>query len=159
MNPDIGRHYKRRLIFILILAVPIGVLLFFYRMYNDDIRAIKDFVAAYERFDQGVSDLGKGPADDFKKVDRAVTDLGAKAKLRLSSLIRNDAGLMAQALEVVDLSRRELDRLRAYDAWLENQTRDPAAALKKDELASECVLLRVQRKAVFGRFQEFEGIR
>jgi hypothetical protein len=152
MNPEIGRRYKRLLIFILILAVPVGVLLFFYRMYNDDIRAIKDFVAAYERFDQVVSDLSVGAGDDPEgNAGSAAADLASKASLRLSSLIKNDAGLMDQALEVADLARREIESLRAYRLGIKNENADV------DELAEASRALTDRRKEAYARFQELGG--
>ena len=151
MNPGIGRRYKRLLIFILILAVPAGVLLF-YRMYNDDLKAIKDFVAAYERFDQVVSDISVGGADDPESnAGSAAADLASKVSLRLSSLIKNDAGLMDQALEVADLARREIESLRAYRLGIKNENADV------DELAEASRALTGKRKEAYARFRGLGG--
>lgn len=48
------------------------------------------------------------------KAGDALIELNIKASARLSSLIKNDAELMSKALEIADLSGKELDHLGAY---------------------------------------------
>ena len=139
---------------IVVLAVPTGVFFFFYRMYHDDIKALRGFIASYERFDKAISDLSMSGADDIEsKVGNAVIDLSAKASLRLSSLIKNDAELMDQAIEVADLVRRELEDLRVYRSEIRNKNAD------LDGLAEESRILTGKRKAAYARFQELSGTR
>ena len=110
MSANITKRSRRWIIIVLILAVPAGVLMCFYRMYHDDITALKRFMAAYDRFDRAVSlngDSGRTEVSDT--AGEAVIELQAKASLRLSSLIKNDGELMKQAREIADLSRRELE--------------------------------------------------
>jgi hypothetical protein len=110
MNENIKHRSKRLIIFILILAVPAGVFFIFYRMYRDDVKDLKGFMASYERFNQTLSDFQERRTDDLEsQALNAVNDLTVKASLRLSSLIKNDGELMDLALEVADLSRRELE--------------------------------------------------
>ena len=152
MNMRIIRRYKWLLI--VVLAVPTGVFFFFYRMYHNDIKALRGFIASYERFDKAISDLSMSGADDIEsKVGNAVIDLSAKASLRLSSLIKNDAELMDQAIEVADLVRRELEDLRVYRSEIRNKNAD------LDGLAEESRILTGKRKAAYARFQELSGTR
>jgi hypothetical protein len=154
MNANSTNIYKRLIIFILILVVSACVFFFFYRMYHDDFKALRGFIASYERFDKAISDLPMSAADDFEsKAGNAVIDLSAKASLRLSSLIKNDAELMDQAIEVADLARRELEGLRVYRSEIQNKKAD------LDELAGESRILTSKRKAAYARFQELSGTR
>jgi hypothetical protein len=154
MNMKITNQCKRLLIFIPILAALAGVFFFFYRMYHDDIKALKDFSASYERLDRAISDLSMRKADDLEgQVGSAVSDIEAKASLRLSSLIKNDAELMDQALEVADLARRELEALRVFRSEIQNKNAD------LDGLSEESRILAGKRKAAYARFQELSGTR
>jgi hypothetical protein len=139
---------------ILILAVAAAVLFFFIRMYRDDIKALKGFMASYERFDRAVSDLSMGVGLELEgKAGSAAADLASKASLRLSSLIRNDAGLMDQAREVADLAQQELGSLRAYQKGIRQENADV------EELAERSRILTEKRKTAYARFREFGGIR
>ncbi|MBE3124390.1 MAG: hypothetical protein IMZ57_01880 [Acidobacteria bacterium] len=139
---------------IVVLAASAGVFFFFYRMYHDDIKALRGFIASYERFDKAISDLSMSGADDIEsKVGNAVIDLSAKAPLRLSSLIKNDAELMDQALEVADLSGKGLESLRAYKRAIQSKNSD------LDVLAKEYGDLTSKRRAAYARFQELSGTR
>ncbi len=110
MSANITRRSRRWIIFVLILAVPAGVLFFFYRMYQDDITALKRFTASYDRFDRTISLNADSDRTEVPgEAGEAVIELQARASLRLSSLIKNDGELMKQAREVADLARRELE--------------------------------------------------
>lgn len=153
MSPDAGRRTTRLSVFILILAVPVVAFLVFHRMYGDDVKVLKNFIAVYQRFDRAVSDLEKGQADGWEReAGDAVKDLGAKASLRLSSLIKNDAGLMDQALEVADLAQKEFESLGAEGS------RDKSENVNAGEMAGGARLLTVKRKAAYARFQELGGV-
>lgn len=154
----IAKPHKWLLIFILVVAAV--VFLFFFRMYHDDIKALKGFMASYEHFDKAISSYtDRGGTDALGKAGEAVIELQAGAPLRLSSLIKNDAELMVQAREVADLSRRELDSLRAYDAVPKRQKPDPNEAAKEDKLHGEYRTFHDKRTAAFARFQELGGVR
>jgi len=132
----IAKPTKRLLILILVIAAV--VVLFFFRMYRDDVKALKDFMAAYERFDKAASIYsGMGRTEALGEANEASIELRARASLRLSSLIKNDAELMVQAREVADLSRRELEGLKMEDHRL----------------------LHEKRIAAYARFQELSGRR
>ena len=138
MSANITKRSRRWIIIVLILAVPAGVLMCFYRMYHDDITALKRFMAAYDRFDRAVSlngDSGRSEVSD--KAGEAVIELQARASLRLSSLIKNDGELMKQAREAADLARRELESL-----GMEGRS-----------------LIHEKRIAAYDRFQELSGRR
>jgi hypothetical protein len=152
MTGNITNKYKRLLIFILVASA--GIFIFFYRMYHDDMKALKGFIASYERFDKAIFDLAVSKADEFEThADNAVIDLKSKASLRLSSLIKNDAGLMDQALEVADLARREMENLKVYMSEIQSQKADV------DRLQEESRFLKGKRKASYARFQELAGTR
>ena len=142
---------------ILVLVLAAVVFLFFFRMYHDDIKALKGFIAAYEKFDQAVSDLSASASNNADgKAGESLIGLNAKASLRLSSLIKNDAELMDEAREIADLSRRELDSLKAQDAVL--KSRDPGLKVaKRSEPDKEVRVLREKRQAAYVRFQELSG--
>jgi hypothetical protein len=146
---------------ILILLVSAGVFFFFFRMYQADIKALRNFMASYKRFDKAI-DFYTDRARTSAALDyagEAVIELEARASLRLSSLIRNDAELMGLAREVADLSRKELDSLWAFDTLTKsrNPSRDEVA--KEEELDKEIGVLRGNRKAACARFRELVGKR
>jgi hypothetical protein len=145
---------KHKWLLILVLAVAAGVFLFFYRMYHDDIEALRGFMASYERYEKAFSDLSMGGGGELEgKAGSAAADLVSKASLRLSSLIKNDAGLMDQALVVADLAQRELESLRAYKSAIQHENADV------DELAEASRVLTGKRRAAYARFRELGGVR
>ncbi|MGZ5514175.1 MAG: hypothetical protein ACXW2O_03570 [Candidatus Aminicenantales bacterium] len=148
----IAKPTKWSLIFILVVAA--GVLFFAIRMYQDDIKAIKGFMASYADFDKAISDLSLGGADDSEnRAGNAVAGLSAKASLRLSSLIKNDAKLMDEAREVADLAQQELESLRTYKSAIQHENADV------NELAEGSRILTEKRKMAYARFQELGGVR
>ncbi len=145
---------KYKLFPIIVLMVLAGVLLFFYRFYHDDVKALEDFSASYEKFDKAISDFFIIKTDDLeRKAADAFIELDMKAALRLSSLIKNDAELMGQALEVANFSRRELDSLLAYKGAIQSQNAD------LDGLAKEHGDLSSGRKAAYARFRELARLK
>jgi hypothetical protein len=127
-------------------AVPVLVLaagsFFFFRMYRADIGALKGFIRSYDRFDQAMpGQAGEARHDDLGPAEEALAELQARASLRLSSLIKNDAALMAQARDVADLSRREFE------------------AASKVESHEEYRSLHEKRRAAYARFRELGGVR
>lgn len=145
---------KYKWLLILVPAVAAGVILFFYGMYRDDIKELKSFLASYERYDKAISDLSMGGGGELEgKAGSAAADLASKASLRLSSLIKNDAGLMDQALKVADLAQQEIESLRAYKSAIQHENADV------DELAEASRVLTGKRRAAYARFREFGGVR
>ena len=139
---------------IFVLAVAAGGFLFFYVMYHDDIKALRGFMASYERYDQAISGLSIGEGGEIEgKANNAAADLASRASLRLSSLIRNDAGLMERALEVADLAQQELEGFRAYRSAIQHENADV------DELAEASRDLTGKRRAAYARFLELGGVR
>jgi hypothetical protein len=66
--------------------------------------------------------------DDLEsKAGDALIELNTKAAARLSSLIKNDAKLMNKALEIADISGKELNNLSAY----KRATRDKRKIINK----------------------------
>ena len=143
---------KYKVLLVLTPVVIVGVFLFFSRMYHNDIKALKGFLASYVTFDKAISDFSISKTDDLESnAGNAVIDLSAKASLRLSSLIKNDAGLMDQALEAANLARRELESLRIYKNGIQSQNAE------LDGFAEEYRILTGKRKAAFARFKGFSG--
>lgn len=127
-------------------AVPVLVLaaglFFFFRMYRTDIGALRGFLRSYDRFDQAMpGQAGQTRPDDLGPAEAALAELQARASMRLSSLIKNDAALMVQAGVVADLSRREL------------------AAAKDGEWPEDLRTLHERRQTAYARFRELGGIR
>ncbi len=153
---------KCKVLFAIALILLAGVFIFFIRLYNQDVKALSDFLAAYQKFDQAISDYSaavfapnKGnvsTADVLQqKADEALADLNAKASVRISSLIKNDAGLMRTALQIGELSGKEFDSLKAC----RSAAADKNAAL--DRLAKEHGDLTNQRQAAYNQFQKLAG--
>ena len=131
---------------VLVLIAMVGGCFFFYRMYQNDMRALTGFVASYERFDKAIADFSASPTDSVGSAARdAFGELDAKATFRLSSLIRHEKEVMVQAREVADISRRELDSLIAYKKAVANK--NPGA----DTLAKKYADLSSERKSVYAR--------
>jgi hypothetical protein len=145
---------KHKWLLVLVLAVAAGVFLLFYSMYHDDIEALRSFMASYERYDKAISDLSMGGGSELEgKAVSDAADLVSKASLRLSSLIKNDAGLMDQALNVADLAQQEFEGLRAYKRAIQHENADV------DELAEASRVLTGKRKAAYARFRDLGGVR
>jgi hypothetical protein len=112
-----------RALLLVILVVAAGALFLFYRMYQNDVKALTDFPVAYEYYDKAISNYsaavinGAPATDDLAlKADQGLVDLHTKASTRLSSLIKNDAALMSTMLEIAYLAGKEFDTLGAYQA-------------------------------------------
>jgi hypothetical protein len=135
----IAKPYKWRLVLILVIAAV--AILFFFRMYYGDVRALKGFMASYDRFDRSMSVIDDGGGTGaLNQAGEALIDLQTRASLRLSSLIKNDAALMAQARDVADLSRREFE------------------VAQEAELHEEFQTLHEKRIAAYARFRELGGV-
>ena len=139
---------KYKVLLVLALVVIVGVSFFFARIYHKDIKALEGFLASYETFDKAISDFSMSKTDDLEsKAGDALIELNTKAIFRLSSLIKNDAELMDQALEVADLSGKELESLRAYKRAIQSKNSD------LDGLAKEYGDLTSKRRAAYAGFQ------
>ena len=143
---EIIKTYK--VVLVLVLLVVVSIFSFLYRLYRNDVRALEDFLASYEKFDQAITDFSISKPDDLEsKAGDALMDLNSRAAVRISSLIKNDAELMNEKLEIADLSGRELDSLRAYKRGVQSPNAD------LDGLAKEFGDWTSKRKAAYARFQ------
>jgi len=148
---------KYKVVLVLALIVIVGVFSFFYRMHNNDVKALTEFLASYEKFDKAISDfsvpvfasnLDLNKTNDLEsKAGDALIELNTKAAARLSSLTKNDAALMSKMLEIEDFSGKELDNLRAYKRAIQSKNAD------LDGLAKEYGELTSKRKTAYARFQ------
>ena len=139
---------KYKVLLVLVLVVIVGVFFFFSRLYHNDVKALENFVASYEKFDKAVSDFSISKTDDLEsKAGDALIELKTKATFRISSLIKNDAELMDKAREIADLSGRELESLKAYKRAIQTKNAD------LDDLAKEYGDLTSKRKTAYARFQ------
>jgi len=129
----------------------------FYRMHHNDVKALREFLASYEKFDKAISDfsipvfasnLDLNKTNDLEsKAGDVLIELNAKAAARLSSLTKNDAELMSEMLVIADFSGKELDNLRAYKSAVQSKNAD------LDGLAKESGDLTSKRKSAYARFQ------
>jgi len=149
---EIIKKYKGLLV--LALVVIVFAFSFFYRMYHNDVKALDDFVIAYERFDNAISDFSVGKADDSEiKAGDAVVELNARAIFSLSSLIKNDNVIPVVAIQVADLSGKELETLRAYKIATQSQNAD------SDRLAKVYSDLVSKRKDAYAHFLELAELK
>jgi hypothetical protein len=149
---SMGIFKKYKWLIILALVVLAGVSSFFYRFYHNDVKALAHFSTSYEKFDKAISDFFISKADELEsQAGDALIELNTKATFRLSSIIRNDAELMEEALEVADLSRKELDSIRVKKAAIQSKNDEI------DALAKEYGVLTSKRRAAYARFRKLAG--
>ncbi len=113
---------------VIVLITVCGLLFyFFYRMGSNDAKALTDFPAAYDNYNQAMSDYSKAVLDSHsesalataeleRKTDVALVALNTKASVRISSLTKNDGELMTLWLEIADLAGKEFDTMKAYQS-------------------------------------------
>jgi hypothetical protein len=151
---DMENIKKYKWLPIVVLVVSAGVFSFFCRFYHNDVKALENFLASYEKFDKAISDFSISKTGDLEsKAGDALSELNTKATFRISSLIKNDAKLMDQAREIADLSGKELDSLRVYKGAIQSKNAD------LDGLAKEYGDLTSKRKAAYARFRELGGLK
>ena len=125
-----------RWIAVLVLVAAAAILIFGLRMYRNDIKELKRFMAAYYRFDTAAAEEAlRGQGGGSPDVRRALSELQAYAGMRLSSLIKNDGELMVRAREVAGLAQSEVEG-------------------RSGRLSEGSVKLTEDRKAAFARFLE-----
>ncbi len=124
---------KYQVLFALALVVCGAIFFFFCRMHHNDLKALEDFSASYEKFDKAISDFSipvhasnlEGPLalDQFNKIYSQITG-------SMQDTLSNDSRL-ALAKEAISLSNYLLDYLnktddlesKAGDALIELNTR------------------------------------
>lgn len=96
------KNYK--LLLVLVVVVIVGICFFFFRLYQRDMKALGDFAAAYQKFDQAMANQSEIEAST------ALIELKAKAAAlsNISSLIKNDKLIPPLALDIANLSAKEL---------------------------------------------------
>lgn len=136
----------------LVLVVLAAGLLLFFRFNRHDIKSLEGFLASYDRYDKALLALAVSQTEDGEgQAAAALDELKAKAAFRLSSLIKNDAGLMSQAREVAELAGQELESLKAYRRAVRSKN------VGADELAIGHGVVREKRKAAYACFRELAG--
>lgn len=144
---------KYKVLLVLTPVVIVGTVFFFYRMYNNDVKALTDFSASYEKFNSAMSDFSSGQGDYLEsKANNALVEFNKNAAFRLSSLIKNDSVIPPLALEIADFSGKELQSLKAYKSAVQNKNAD------LDKLAKQYSDMSNKRKAAYVRFQGFAGM-
>ena len=139
---------KYHILLICVFVIAVGGIFFFFRLYQHDMGALTDFVVSYTAYDTAVSDYSiRQMGDTESRADIALNKLTAKSAFTLSSLIKHEREAMTRAREVADLSRRELDSLKAYKQALRDAGPDA------DTLAKEYSGLSGNRKAAYAAFQ------
>jgi hypothetical protein len=143
---------KRAALVVALIAIA-AVFLLFYRMGRHDKKALNEFVSSYEKFDEAILGYSAGHVDGFEgKAGAALAELEARAAERLSSLMKNDAELMAAAHMIAIYSAGELDNLYAYKRAIQNQN----AGL--EELVKEHGDWTAKRKAAYDHYREMSGL-
>jgi hypothetical protein len=130
---------KYKVLLVLVLVVIVGIFFFFYRLYHNDIKALENFVASYEKFDKAVSDFsipifasnleGAPALDQFSKIYNQIT-------VSMQDT-RPNGDRLALAKEAISLNNYLLDYLnktddlesKAGDALIDLNTK--AAALSR----------------------------
>ena len=141
---------KYRWVLIFALIVLVGIFLFFYRLYQHDLKALGDFMSSYQKFDIAISDFqGASVTDDIKRTaDAALGELSAKASVRISSVIKHDGDVMSTEREIADVSKKELDALISYKKAVQENR-----AVDSDRLAKEFSDLHAKRITEYAYFQ------
>lgn len=141
------KKYKMSLVSALVVIL--GIFFFFYRMYQNDMKALTDFSVSYQAFNTAIADFSMSKtADAESKAQNAWEKLDAKAHFQLSSLIKNDNVIPPLALQIASLSRQELEKLRLYEIAIQNKNANA------DTLAKIYADLTNQRKAAYTHFEE-----
>ena len=131
------------------LVVLTGVFFFFYRMYNNDVKALTDFSNSYEKFDEAISAFSASSTNNLeRKVYDTLVELATKSTFRISSLIKNDGEIMSAEIEIAILSRKEFSALGLYQGAIQSKSADLG------RLAKEYNDLTSKRKAAYARFRE-----
>ncbi len=145
---------KYQVVVVSVLIIVIGAVFFFYRLYQYDTQALKNFSASYEKFDRAIADFSASKTDDseVRAID-ALAELNTKVVFRLSSLIKNDGVIPPVAHEIADLAGKELFVLDAYQSAIKNKKTGARA------LAQEYGDRTAKRKAAYARFQELAGLK
>jgi len=159
---ELIKRYKVLLILtVLALIAAAGVLLFIYHFHTSDVTALTDFSAAYDNFDQAVSDFSAlvqapnaagAPTSDGleQKADAALSDLQTKASARISSITKNDAELMRITSEIGNLAAKELDALKEYQ-------REAAGNNAVPDTLAQAADFKYQRQTDYAHFRELLG--
>ena len=135
----LGSHKNVRfylVLFILVLAVIIGVFFFFYRMYQKDVKALSDFSASYEKFDKAILDFSRSVfaedqevAETLKQFNRVYSEVNFSLYNALP-----DSDRLALAEEAIYLNDLLIDYLNNSDD-LENKAGE-ALSLELDAQAA-----------------------
>ena len=123
MKLEIIKKYK--VLFVLAPVVIASAFLFFYRLYNKDVKALTDFIASYKKFDKAISDFsvpalasnpeGARTLDQFNKIYSRITASMQDMRPRRERL--------ALAKEAISLNNFLLDFLDKTDDF-ENKVND-----------------------------------
>jgi len=145
------KKYKWLIVLALMLA---GIFFIFCRFYLNDVKALKEFSASYEIFDEAMTEYSLSRTHDLESiVEDAFIELDSKASFRISSLIKNDSQLMDLVPEIAHLSGKELDSLKFYTRSIRDKSADLAG------LAEKYSTLSSQRKAAYVRFLKLAGVK
>ncbi|MCJ7581461.1 MAG: hypothetical protein MUP98_13120 [Candidatus Aminicenantes bacterium] len=145
---------KYKWLIVLVLVMSAGICFIFCHFYLNDVKALKEFSALYEIFDEAMTEYSLNRTHDLESiVEDAFIELDSKASFRISSLIKNDSELMDLIPEVARLSGKELDSLKFYTRSVREKNTDLAG------LAEKYSTLSSQRKAAYARFLKLAGVK
>jgi hypothetical protein len=146
---------------LLVVLALLAVGFYCVRQYRQDVRALADFSAAYQRLDKAIADYSAPVLDpDFQETPAsavlagnaadALDELDRKASIRLSSLIKHDGELMRTTFQIANLSTRELNAVAAFRKAIAEKSPDldrPAFLKQLDDLTR-------RRQAAYAHFRE-----
>jgi FlaA1/EpsC-like NDP-sugar epimerase len=146
------------LLIVLSLVCIAGIVFFFTRMYQRDMKSLTDFMASYRAYDRAVvaasalvfdaNGKSASAADaEEHQADEALSGLRTKSSVRISSLIKNEQEAMRVMQEIADLSEKEMRTLRAYRQATGQDAQRTRLAQTFHDLTKE-------RQAAFAHFQE-----
>jgi hypothetical protein len=144
---------------VIALIVIASVFFLFYHFGHNDNEALSGFSIAYQNYDKAISYFSRFVFDSNPESSSAIdnlelranesfAELKSKSTARISSLTRNDAEIMNIFLEIVNLSEKELDALKAHRRAVVEKLTD------SDQLAKEVVDLTIKRQSAYARFLE-----
>lgn len=116
--------------------------------FDHDMQSLREFTAAYEQFDQRVSDLSERVTEaNEHAAEQALASLALRASMQLSSLLKNDGSVMRVAREVSDAATMEFAKLKEFKRFTVERPGDSAALLNTFQDA------RSARKAAYAHFE------
>ena len=127
----------------------VGIVVFFFVSYRNDMAALANFATAYEKFDTAMETYSSSASDETKQnANAALANLTAKSTFNLSSLVKHDKEAMTDIHTIVDLSQKGFTVYGLYQNAEKTNSPDVAVfAAAYSELLN-------QRKTAYDNFKK-----